>query len=81
MVGIFTLVFAVATISGVIALLLHKPIGRYLMVAGAIVAVLTYGGVFIADARVAWIVHTFPVLPGASVVLVLHPQTKRWLEQ
>ena len=48
--------------------------------AGAVVALLTYGGVFIAGARVAWIVHPLPLLPLASVVLALHPQTKRWLE-
>ena len=55
------LVFAITTVSGVIMLLQHRPIGRYLIVAGAVVAVLTYGGVFIAGARVAWIVHALPV--------------------
>jgi hypothetical protein len=44
-----------------------------------VVALLTYGGIFIAGARVAWIVHTLPILPIASVVLALHPQTKRWV--
>ena len=48
---------------------------------GAVVAVLTYGGVFIAGARVAWIVHTLPLLPVASVVLAMHPCTKHWLEE
>ena len=42
--------------------------------AGAVVAMLTYGGVFIAGARVAWIVHTLPMLPIASVVLALLPR-------
>lgn len=78
-VGFLALVFAIATVSGVITLLLRRPVGRYLIAAGAVVAVLTYGGVFIAGARVGWIVHTLPVLPIASVLLALHPQTKRWV--
>ena len=79
-VAFLALVFATTTISGVIMLLQHRPLGRYLIVAGAVVAVLTYGGVFIAGARVAWIVHALPLLPIASVVLAMHPRTKRWLE-
>ncbi len=78
-VAFLALVFAVTTVSGVILVLRRRPFGRYLIVAGAVVALLTYGGVFIAGARVAWIVHTLPLLPLASIVLVLHPQTKRWL--
>ncbi|HWF29288.1 MAG TPA: hypothetical protein VG327_13070 [Mycobacterium sp.] len=79
-VAFLALVFASTTISGVIMLLQRRSLGRYLIVAGAVVAVLTYGGVFIAGARVAWIVHALPLLPIASAVLVLHPRTKRWLE-
>ncbi len=79
-VAFLALVFAVTTVSGVIMLLQHRPVGRYLIVAGAVVAVLTYGGVFIAGARVAWIVYTLWVLPIASVALAMHPQTKRWLQ-
>lgn len=79
-VGFLALVFAISTVSGVIMLLQRRSIGRYLIVAGAVVALLTYGGVFIAGARVAWIVHALPVLPIASAVLVALPQTKRWLE-
>lgn len=78
-VGFLALVFALATVAGVILLLQRRGLGRYLIVAGAVVALLTYGGIFIAGARVAWIVHTLPVLPVASVVLALHPRTKRWL--
>jgi hypothetical protein len=78
-VAFLALVFATATVSGVIMLLQGRPLGRYLITAGAVVAVLTYGGVFIAGARVAWIVHVLPLLPIASVVLAMHPQTKRWL--
>jgi hypothetical protein len=80
-VAFLALVFALSTVSGVIMLLQRRPIGRYLIVAGAAVALLTYGGVFIAGARVAWIVHALPVLPLASVVLALHPRTKRWLSE
>ena len=79
-VAFLTLVFAMATVSGVIMLLQHRPFGRYLIVIGAVVAVLTYMGVFIAGARVAWIVHLLPLLPIASVVLAMHPRTKRWSE-
>ena len=78
-IAFLALVFAVTTVSGVILLLQHRPIGRYLIVAGAVVAVLTYGGVFIAGARVAWIVYALWVLPIASAALALHPRTKRWV--
>jgi hypothetical protein len=79
-VAFLALVFAITTVSGVILLLQHRPVGRYLIAAGAVVAVLTYGGVFIAGARVAWIVYILWLLPVASVVLAFHPQTKRWLQ-
>jgi hypothetical protein len=79
-VGFLATVFAITTVSGVIMLLLRRPVGRYLVVAGAVVAVLTYLGVFIAGARVAWPVHTLPLLPIASVVLTMLPETKRWVE-
>ncbi|MEZ0352039.1 hypothetical protein ACAG21_14720 [Mycobacterium sp. pR1184] len=79
-IAFLALVFATATITGVIMLLQRRALGRYLLITAAVVAVLTYGGVFIAGARVAWIVHAFPVLPIAGVLLVLHPRTTRWLE-
>jgi hypothetical protein len=75
-VAFLALVFAITTVSGVIMLLRHRPLGRYLIAAGAVVAVLTYGGVFLAGARVAWIVYTLWVLPVASVVLAFLPQIK-----
>jgi hypothetical protein len=78
-VAFLALVFALATVAGVILLLLRQPLGRYLIVAGAVVAILTYLGVFIAGARVAWIVHTLPVLPITSTVLTLLPRTRDWL--
>lgn len=79
-VAFLALVFAGTTVSGVIMLLQRRPISRYLLMAGALVAFLTYIGVFIAGARVAWVVHLLPILPIATVVLVLLPQTKRWLD-
>jgi hypothetical protein len=78
-VAFLALVFALSTISGVILLLLRQPLSRYLIVAGDVVAILTYLGVFIAGARVAWIVHTLPILPIASAVLTLLPRTRDWL--
>jgi hypothetical protein len=79
-VGFLALVFGLSTVSGVILLLQRRPIARWLIVVGAVVAFLTYISIFIAGARVAWIVHALPLLPLASVVLALHPQTKRWLQ-
>jgi hypothetical protein len=78
-VGFLTLVFAVTTVSGVILLLRQRWLGHYLIPVGAVVALLTFGALFIAGARVPWIVHTIPVLQVASGVLALHPATKRWL--
>jgi hypothetical protein len=78
-VAFLALVFALATISGVILLLLRQPLSRYLIAAGAVVAILTYLGVFIADARVAWVVHTLPILPITSAVLTWLPSTREWL--
>ncbi|MCV7031603.1 hypothetical protein [Mycobacterium sherrisii] len=75
-IAFLALVFASTTISGVIMLLRDRAVGRYLIAAGAVVAILTYGGVFIAGAHVAWIVYTLWVLPVASVVLAFFPDIK-----
>ncbi len=80
-VGFLAVVFAIATVSGVILLLQRRPLGRRLVVAGAVVALLTQLGVFLTDARVAWIVYLLPLLPIASAVLALRPETKRYLLQ
>jgi hypothetical protein len=79
-VGFLALVFAVATIAGVILLLLRRHLGRYLVMTGSVVALLTYLGVFIAGARVSWLVHTLPLLPTACLVLVMLPETRRWVD-
>ncbi|HET9874855.1 MAG TPA: hypothetical protein VFQ37_03720 [Mycobacterium sp.] len=77
--GFLTLVFAATTVSGVILLLRRQWLGRHLIAIGAVVALLTFGSLFVAGARVPWIVHTIPVVQVASALLALHPATKRWL--
>lgn len=78
-VGFLSLVFAGTTVSGVIMLLLRRPIGRYLIAVGAVVALLTFGSLFLAGARVPGIVHVIPVIQVVTVVAALHPATRRWL--
>ncbi len=78
-VAFLTLVFAATTIGGVILLLRQHSLGRYLVAIGAVVALLTFGSLFIAGARVPWIVHAVPAVQLASALLALHPITKRWL--
>jgi len=77
-VGFLALVFAASTVTGVILVLLRRPIGRYLIAAGAVVALLAFGGVFIAGAKIPWFVYIMPVLPVASATLALLPSTTRW---
>ncbi|BBZ77595.1 hypothetical protein MANY_29320 [Mycolicibacterium anyangense] len=77
-VGFLALLFAGSTISGVILLLLRRSVGRYLITFGAVIALLTFGSVFIAGARIPWPVYLIPVLPLVSLVLALHSSTKRW---
>lgn len=79
-VGFLALVFAVTTIAGVIMLLLRRHLGRYLVMTGSVVALLTYLGVFIAGARVSWLVHVLPLLPITSLALAVLPETKRWAD-
>lgn len=77
-VGFLTLLFAVTTVAGVILLLLRRSVGRYLIAFGAVVALLTFGSVFVAGARIPLAVYLIPVLPLASLVLALHSSTRRW---
>lgn len=79
-VAFLSLVFAVTSVSGVIMLLLRRSFGRYLVAIGAVVALLTFGSLFIAGARVPWIVHAIPFIHAATVLLALHPATRRWVE-
>lgn len=77
-VGFLAAVFGGATVVGVILLLLQRSIGRWLIIAGAVVALLTFAGIFVAGAKVAPVVYAIPALPIASVVLTLLPATRRW---
>jgi hypothetical protein len=77
-VGFLTLLFAVSSVAGVIALLLRRSAGRYLIAFGSIIALLTFGSVFVAGARIPLLVYLIPVLPVASLILALHPSTRRW---
>ncbi len=78
-VAFLSLVFAGTTVSGVIMLLLRRPVGRYLIAVGAVVALLTFGSLFLAGARVPGIVHVIPFIEIATVAAALHPATRRWL--
>lgn len=80
-VGFLALVFAASTVSGVVLLLLRRPVGRYLIAAGSVVALLAFCGVFIAGAKIPWPVYGIPVLPVLSAGLALHPATRRWAEE
>jgi hypothetical protein len=78
-VAFLAFVFAVSTTSGVVMVLLGRQLGRFLITVGAVVALLALGGVFIAGARIPWIVYVVPALPVISAALALHPSTKRWV--
>lgn len=77
-VGFLTLLFAITTVAGVILLLLRRSVGRYLVAFGSVIALLTFGSVFVAGAHIPWPVYLIPVLPLASLALVFHPSTRRW---
>ena len=77
-VGFLTAVSAAATIGGLILLLLRRRMGRLLIVVGAIVALLIFGSLFVAGAKLEPVVYAIPVLPLASIVLALLPATRRW---
>jgi hypothetical protein len=71
-------VSAGATIAGLIALLLHRRIGRLLIVVGSAVALMIFAGLFVAGAKLPPIVFGIPALPLASILLALLPATGRW---
>lgn len=77
-VGFLALLFAASTVAGVILLLLRRTVGRWMIAFGAAVALLTFGSVFVAGAKLAWPVYVVPVLPMVSLLLALHPATRRW---
>jgi hypothetical protein len=77
-IGFLTSVSAAATIGGLIALLLRRPIGRLLIIVGAFVALMIFAGLFVAGAKLPPAVYGIPVLPAASIMLTLLPATGRW---
>jgi hypothetical protein len=77
-IGFLTAVSAAALISGLIALLLRRRMGRLLIAVGAIVALLIFAGLFVAGAKLSPMVYGIPVLPVASILLALLPATRRW---
>ncbi|HTI77454.1 MAG TPA: hypothetical protein VL634_20815 [Mycobacterium sp.] len=77
-IGFLTAVSAGALISGLIALLLRRRMGRLLIVVGAVVALLIFSGLFVAGAKLSPVVYAIPVLPLASILLALLPATSRW---
>lgn len=77
-VGFLTAVSAAATIGGLIALLLRRRMGRLLIVVGSVVALLIFSSLFVAGAKLPPSVYAIPVLPVASILLVLLPGTRRW---
>jgi hypothetical protein len=77
-IGFLTAVSAAALISGLIALLLRRRMGRLLIVVGAIVALLIFAGLFVAGAKLSPVVFAIPALPVATVLLALLPGTRRW---
>lgn len=77
-IGFLTAVSAAALISGLIALLLRRRMGRLLIAVGAVVALLIFAGLFVAGAKLSPAVYGIPVLPVASILLALLPATRRW---
>ena len=77
-VGFLTAVFAASTIAGVVAVLLRRRVGIFLTIVAAVLALLIFAGIFVADARTAGVVRALPVLPLASLLFVLLPATWRW---
>jgi hypothetical protein len=77
-IGFLTAVSAGATISGLIAILLRRRIGRLLIVVGSVVALMIFAGLFVAGAKLPPVVYVIPIFPVASVVLALLPATGRW---
>lgn len=78
-VGFLTLIFAAATVTGIVLLLRRRWPGGHLIAVGAVVALLTFGSLFLAGARVPTVVHLIPLLQVASAALALHPASGRWV--
>jgi len=77
-VGFLATISAMATIGGVIALLLRRRIGRLLIVVGSVVAMLIFVSLFVAGAKLPALVYAMPMLPLAAIGLAMLPDTARW---
>jgi hypothetical protein len=77
-VGFLTGVSAAGIVGGLIALLLRRRLGRWLIVVGSVIGLMIFASLFVAGARLEPIVYAIPVLPLVSIVLALLPATKRW---
>ena len=77
-VGFLTAVFGASTIAGVVGLLQRRRVGIYLSVVAAVIGLLIFAGIFVTGAHAAGIVHAIPVLPAATIVLAVAPDTWRW---
>ncbi|WP_082683871.1 MULTISPECIES: hypothetical protein [unclassified Mycobacterium] len=77
-VGFLTAISAAALIAGLIGLLLRRWVSRWLIVVGAVVALLIFSSLFVAGAKLPAAVYAIPVLPLASIVLAALPATGRW---
>lgn len=76
--GFLAAVFGAATIAGVVDLLLRRRNGIYLTLVAAVLALLIFIGIFVAGANLAGVVRVFPVLPVATIMLVVAKPTWRW---
>ncbi|WP_234783628.1 hypothetical protein [Mycolicibacterium celeriflavum] len=77
-VGFLTAISAAALIAGLIGLLLRRAVSRWLIVVGAVVALLIFSSLFVAGAKLPAAVYAIPLLPLASIVLAALPATGRW---
>ena len=77
-VGFLTGVFAAGTVGGLIALLLRRRVGRWLVVVGSVIGLMIFASLFVAGAQLDPVVYAIPVLPLLSIVLALLPATKEW---
>ncbi len=77
-VGFLTSVSAIATIGGQIAVLLRRRTGRILVMVGSVIALMTFGSLFVAGVTLPTIAYFIPVLPVAGIILTALPATGRW---
>lgn len=77
-IGFLTAISAAAGIGGLIALLLQRRMGRLLIAVGAAIALLIFGSLFLAGAKLHPVVYAMPLLPVAAIVLALLPSTRDW---